>query len=573
MDRERILLRLLPRERRAVLERRLEGDKEGDGQDHQEGPGDSRGGGVARGGGAADRGDRREVQAGDPGLDRGRADIDLPHRGRVVGPVRGAARRLDGRAEREGGRPRVCRGRVLARRRDARVAAENLRHGVEGGVAARGAQAARRGGEEAGPPRPRPEAGPVLDPGGRGRRAGLLAPARRRDARRHRGALAPRARPRRVRAAVHAPRREHRALEDLGPPRLLRGLHVRRHGRRGRAVPAQADELPLPLPRLQGLPQVLPRPPDPLGRARHGLPLRALRDAPRPHARPGLHAGRRPRLLHRRAARGRDPPRPRPHRDHPLQVRLHHLRRHALHASRQVRRLGRDLGQGHGRPRRRPRPQALELRGRPRRRRLLRPKDRHQDPRRPRPQVAVLHRPVRLQPPRALRPPLRRVRLEPAPTDNAAPRHLRQRRALLRRPHRVHRGRPPPLARPHAAQAPPRHRRRPGLRQRGPPQGRRRRRPMRARPRQGPPQQADSQRRDPARPAHGRHRREGGRLRTDLRSRPRPRRPRTGRPRRFLRRHQARRHHRRPPRRAGRRASRHHRRRRRRQRGPRRLEL
>ena len=71
---------------------------------------------------------------------------------------------------------------------------------------------------------------------------------------------------------------------------------------RGRRVSDQADELPLPRPRLQGLAKIVPRPAHPVGGARHRLPLRALRLAQRPLPRARLHPGRRAHLLPARSA-------------------------------------------------------------------------------------------------------------------------------------------------------------------------------------------------------------------------------------------------------------------------------
>ena len=61
-------------------------------------------------------------------------------------------------------------------------------------------------------------------------------------------------------------------------------------------------------------------------------------------------------------------------------------------------------------PRPRPHPSRPHLQDHPRRSRLLRPQDRLQARRRPRPPLAALHRPVRLQPARALRARIRRRR-------------------------------------------------------------------------------------------------------------------------------------------------------------------
>ena len=103
-----------------------------------------------------------------------------------------------------------------------------------------------------------------------------------------------------------------RAVQDLGPPRLVRRRHVpadapRRRVQRGRhgaqagsGLLPQADELPDALPDLPVARAVLSRTSVAALRVRHRLPLRALRCGARPD--PGARAddGRRAHLLHPR---------------------------------------------------------------------------------------------------------------------------------------------------------------------------------------------------------------------------------------------------------------------------------
>jgi threonyl-tRNA synthetase len=65
------------------------------------------------------------------------------------------------------------------------------------------------------------------------------------------------------------------------------------------------------------------------------------------------------------------------------------------------------------------------LQNHPRRSRLLRPQDRHQARRRPRPPLAALHRAIRLQPPRPFRARIRRRRRRASPARHGPPRALR----------------------------------------------------------------------------------------------------------------------------------------------------
>ena len=95
--------------------------------------------------------------------------------GRVVRPVPRPARavdRPDRRLQADQGR-----GLLLARRRQERAAAADLRHGVRDQGRARRLPAPARGGGAARPSQARPRDGPVPRPG-RGGRLGLLAPAR-----------------------------------------------------------------------------------------------------------------------------------------------------------------------------------------------------------------------------------------------------------------------------------------------------------------------------------------------------------------------------------------------------------
>ncbi len=114
---------------------------------------------------------------------------------------------------------------------------------------------------------------------------------------------------RRLRHRLLAAHRQHQALEDQRAHRVLQGQHVLAHRHRGRRVPVEADELPVPHHDLQVEAAQLPRAAVPLRGARHRLPLRALRRAARPDARARLHPGRRAPVLPPRPARGGDRPR------------------------------------------------------------------------------------------------------------------------------------------------------------------------------------------------------------------------------------------------------------------------
>ena len=106
------------------------------------------------------------------------------------------------------------------------------------------------------------------------------------------------------------PRR--RALAHLRPLGELPREHVLHRARRA-PVRRQADELPDPLPDLQGRQALLPRPADPLRRLRAAASLRAQRRDLGPDPGALVRPGRRPRLLHRRAGRGRSAARGRDH--------------------------------------------------------------------------------------------------------------------------------------------------------------------------------------------------------------------------------------------------------------------
>ena len=106
---------------------------------------------------------------------------------------------------------------------------------------------------------------------------------------------------------------------------------------RRRAVPVEADELPVPHHDLPRAPAQLPRAAVALCRARHRLPLRALRRAARPAAGARLHPGRRAPLLPAGPARGRDPARARLRHRHAHDLRLRPLRHLPLDAARRTR--------------------------------------------------------------------------------------------------------------------------------------------------------------------------------------------------------------------------------------------
>mmetsp|Transcript_13372 Transcript_13372/g.29495 ORF Transcript_13372/g.29495 Transcript_13372/m.29495 type:complete len:255 (+) Transcript_13372:1704-2468(+) len=115
------------------------------------------------------------------------------------------------------------------------------------------------------------------------------------------------------------------------------------------------------------------------------------------------------------------------------------------------------MGSRHQRPRGRPCGQEMELPNQRGRRGLLRTQDRPQDQGRHRTHLAVLHRPVRLQPARTLRPRIHHRRQHQGPAHHAPPGHLRIHRTLLRHPRRKLRRRLSPLARPRTAHPAPGH--------------------------------------------------------------------------------------------------------------------
>ncbi len=141
----------------------------------------------------------------------------------------------------------------------------------------------------------------IADETGRGPHP--LAPEGRLHPQADRGLLARRAPAGRLRPRLQPPHREDRPLEHQRPHPVLQGQHVLAHRHRGRRVPVEADELPVPHHDLQVASSELPRAAVPLRRARDRLPLRALRRAARPHARARLHPGRRAPLLPPRPAR------------------------------------------------------------------------------------------------------------------------------------------------------------------------------------------------------------------------------------------------------------------------------
>ena len=127
--------------------------------------------------------------------------------------------------------------------------------------------------------------------------------------------------------------------EGMYPPMELDGGH---------AVLPQADELPVPHPRVQEPPALLPRAADAALRVRHGLPLREVGRAAGPDPGPGHDPGRRAHLLHPRADGRRAGPhaalRPRP----AARLRAQRVLPRAVdQAAGQGRRLRRGVGGGH----------------------------------------------------------------------------------------------------------------------------------------------------------------------------------------------------------------------------------
>src|SRR3989475_4902841 len=147
----------------------------------------------------------------------------------------------------------------------------------------------------------------VLDPGGRGPGAGVLAPEGRDDpapaAALHRGHDSGA----RLFAGLHAQRDPRGAVPALGAPPAVRGEPVSAYGRGGgrggiRALSGEADELPDAHPHLRLAAAQLPRPAGPARRDRQRVPQRAIGDAAWDAARARAHDGRRPYL----PARGPD---------------------------------------------------------------------------------------------------------------------------------------------------------------------------------------------------------------------------------------------------------------------------
>ena len=194
----------------------------------------------------------------------------------------------------------------------------------------------------------------------RARPAELPPRARRRPRRvapqgRHRpqadGGLQPPAPPgRRLPVRLHAAPGQRQPVQDVRPPRLVRGRDVPADGDGQRHVLPEADELPDALPDLQVAPAQLPRAAAAAVRARHGVPLRAGRHVARADAHPRLHPGRQPHLLHGGPARRRDRLAARLRHLRAARVRLRRLRVQPVdQGSAEVRRLRRDLGEGHRR--------------------------------------------------------------------------------------------------------------------------------------------------------------------------------------------------------------------------------
>ncbi len=155
-------------------------------------------------------------------------------------------------------------------------------------------------GQEAGPPQAGQGTGPVQHPGPRRARPDLL-PSQGRHRQKAAGRLdAGPVHRARLFAGLHAARGARGSVEDFRPLQFLRREHVQADGAGRRRVPAQAHELPVPHPDLQGQAAQLSRSAGAAGRTGHGLPLRAFRRHARPDARARLHAGRRAHLLHAR---------------------------------------------------------------------------------------------------------------------------------------------------------------------------------------------------------------------------------------------------------------------------------
>ena len=239
---------------------------------------------------------------------------------------------------------------VLAGQREGPDAPADLRHGVGEQGRARRAPAPSGRGREARPPQAVPGARPAQLPPRARRRARRVAPQGGHRAQAD-GGLQPSAPPgRRLPVRLHAAPGQRQPVQDVRPPRLVRGRDVPADGDGQRHVLPEADELPDALPDLRFAPAQLPRAAAAPVRAGHGVPLRARRHAARADAHPRLHPGRQPHLLHGGPAVRGDR----------LAARLRHLRAARLRlrglpvlpvhqGPEEVRRQRRDLGEGHRR--------------------------------------------------------------------------------------------------------------------------------------------------------------------------------------------------------------------------------
>ncbi len=256
----------------------------------------------------------------------------------------------------------------------------------------------------------------------------------------HRGFLAPRAFPRRLRAALHA---RTSGAASCGRPRGTSSSTARTCTRRwtidGNEYFIKPMNCPFHIQIYKTQQALLPRPAAALGGAGHGLPLREERGAARAAARARVHPGRRAHLLHAGADRGRDRAR-RSVSPCGMLARLRVRGHHGLpgHPPGEGRGRGGALGAGHrARWKRRCEAEGIPYEVDRGRRRLLRPEDRPEDQGRPRPRVADEHDPVRLQPAGAVRPDLHRRGRRGAPALHGAPRPARQPGAVLRHPDRA----------------------------------------------------------------------------------------------------------------------------------------
>ncbi len=332
---------------------------------------------------------------------------------------------------------------VLAGRRAPPDAAAHLRHGlgVAGGPGPLPVAAGR--GQEARPPQARPRPGPVhLPPGVAGRP--VLASARHGHVAGAGAVVARGAALGRLRRGPHAEPGAQGAVGDLGPLGALPGQHVR--PRRPRApVGPEADELPAGDPDLQDQGALLPRAADPLRRLLGALPQGADR-RPVGHV-PGAAAGagRLARLLPRRAGDRRDQPGAGPGAPAVRAVR-HHAQLQAGHAAGEAAGLRRVLGHGRGQAEDGAGAVGHAVRHGSRRRRVLRPQDRHLLRGRARPRVAERDRAARLSAAPALRPGVPRGGWRLRAAGDHPLRHLRLVRALHGGHHRALRRRLPAVA-------------------------------------------------------------------------------------------------------------------------------